>query len=106
VGLEFGISAFKPHAAASVYEKLYGDCKDKATLLITMLGLAGIKAHPALLTAETLHPVRSQLPTLEAFNHCIAVAEIDGKEVWLDATAETCSACCSSRGTSRAGRAR
>jgi hypothetical protein len=90
VGLEFGISAFKPHAAASVHDKLYGDCKDKATLLITMLGLAGIKAHPALLTAETLRPVRNQLPTLEAFNHCIAVAEIGGKEVWLDATAETC----------------
>lgn len=90
VGLEFGISAFKPHPAASVCEKLYGDCKDKATLLITMLGMAGIKAHPALLTAETLRPVRSQLPTLEAFDHCIAVAEIGGRDVWLDATAETC----------------
>lgn len=90
VGLEFGISAFKPHPAASVYEKLYGDCKDKATLLITMLGMAGIKAHPALLTAETVHPVRNQLPTLEAFNHCIAIADIGGKDVWLDATAETC----------------
>jgi len=90
VGLEFGISAFKPHPATAVYDKLYGDCKDKATLLITMLGMVGIKAHPALLTAETTRPVRGQLPTLEAFNHCIAVAEISGKDVWLDATAETC----------------
>lgn len=90
VGLEFGISAFKPHAAAAVHDKLYGDCKDKATLLITMLSMVGIKAHPALLTAEMARPVRGQLPTLEAFNHCIAVAEIGGKDVWLDATAETC----------------
>lgn len=90
VGLEFGISAFKPHAAKAVHEKLYGDCKDKATLLITMLQLAGIKASPALLYAESQTVVRNQLPSLDAFNHCIAVANIGGKEVWLDATAEAC----------------
>jgi hypothetical protein len=90
VGLEFGISAFKPHAAKAVHEKLYGDCKDKATLLITMLQLAGIKAYPALLTAESQSAVRNQLPSLDAFNHCIAVANIGGKEIWLDATAEAC----------------
>ncbi|HZP82702.1 MAG TPA: DUF3857 domain-containing protein [Chthonomonadaceae bacterium] len=90
VGLEFGISAFKPHPAADVYDKLYGDCKDKATLLITMLGLAGIKAHPVLLHAGERSPFRDRLPSLNAFNHCIALAEVGGKEVWLDATAETC----------------
>ncbi len=90
VGLEFGISAYKPHAAAEVHEKLYGDCKDKATLLITMLGLAGIKAHPVLLHAEERRPVADQLPSLNAFDHCIALAEVNGKDVWLDATAETC----------------
>ncbi len=89
VGLEFGISAFKPHAAIEVHDKRYGDCKDKATLLITMLGLAGIKAHPVLIRAEDTRPVESGLPSLTAFNHCIALAEIDGKEMWLDATAET-----------------
>lgn len=90
VGLEFGISAFKPHAAGEVHAKQYGDCKDKATLLITMLNLAGIKAHPVLLHAEERREVDQGLPTLNAFNHCIALAEVGGKEVWLDATAETC----------------
>src|SRR5579884_870398 len=90
VGLEFGLSAFKPHAASEVHDKLYGDCKDKATLLITMLGLAGIKANPVLLHAEERRPVVQDLPTLEDFNHCIALADVGGKEVWLDATAETC----------------
>jgi len=90
VGLEFGISAFKPHAASEVHDKLYGDCKDKATLLVTMLGLAGIKASPVLLHAEEHRKIDEGLPTLNAFNHCIALAEISGKEVWLDATAETC----------------
>ncbi len=90
VGLEFGISAFKPHSASEVHDKLYGDCKDKATLLVTMLGLAGIKASPVLLHADEHRAVDQGLPTLNAFNHCIALAEVSGKEVWLDATAETC----------------
>jgi hypothetical protein len=90
VGLEFGISAYKPHSAADVHDKQYGDCKDKANLLITMLGLAGIKAHPVLLHADERRLVGDGLPTLNAFNHCIALADVSGKEVWLDATAETC----------------
>ncbi len=90
VGLEFGLSAFKPHPAPDVFDKLYGDCKDKATLLVTMLGVAGIKAHPVLLRSEDKRSIDRQLPTLAAFDHCIAMAEIDGKQVWLDSTAETC----------------
>ncbi len=90
VGLEFGLSAYKPHIAGEVHDKLYGDCKDKATLLITMLDLAGIKAAPVLLHAEDRRDMQESLPTLNAFNHCIALATVNGKEVWLDATAEAC----------------
>jgi transglutaminase-like putative cysteine protease len=90
VGLEFGISAFKPHAAGDVHDKLYGDCKDKATLLITMLSVAGIPAHPVLLEAEDRARIGDRLPSPEAFNHCIALANVNGRSVWLDATAETC----------------
>ncbi len=90
VGLEFGLSAFRPHATTQVYEKLYGDCKDKSLLLVTMLGIAGIKAHPVLLHTDSQHSVRERLPSLDAFDHCIALADVGGKQVWLDATAETC----------------
>ncbi|HLK57680.1 MAG TPA: DUF3857 and transglutaminase domain-containing protein [Chthonomonadaceae bacterium] len=90
VALLFGISAYKPHLASDVHDKLYGDCKDKANLLITMLGLAGIKAYPVLLNREDHQKVDQGLPRLEAFDHCIAFAEIGGKEVWLDATQELC----------------
>ncbi len=90
VGLEFGLSAYKPHKATDIHKNLYGDCKDKAILLITMLNKAGIKAHPVLLKAGDQRTVSKGLPTLNAFNHCIVWAEIGGKEYWLDATAETC----------------
>lgn len=90
VGLEFGISAYKPHTATEVHSRQYGDCKDKATLLISMLELAGIKAHPVFLHADERREVDAGLPTVTAFDHCIALAQINGREVWLDATAETC----------------
>lgn len=90
VGLEFGISAYKPHDAPTVFHNLYGDCKDKANLLITLLGMAGIRAVPALLHQEDRRETSARLPTLSAFNHVIALARVSGQDVWLDATAETC----------------
>ncbi len=90
VGLEFGLAAYQPHAASEVYDKLYGDCKDKATLLITLLAEAGIQAFPVLLHPEERRLVSPGLANPDAFNHCIVLANIDEKEVWLDATAETC----------------
>lgn len=90
VGLEFGISAYRPHPAVDVYEKRYGDCKDKTNLLITMLDLVGIKAYPVLLMAGEQKTEQRRLPTITAFNHCIAYLELDGKEYWLDPTSETC----------------
>lgn len=89
VGIEFGISAYRPHPAAQVHEKLYGDCKDKAHLLIAMLSHVGIKASPVLLRAGEQAETRSRLPSLSAFDHCIALAEVEGQKVWLDATAES-----------------
>ncbi len=90
VGLEFGLSAFRPHSATEVLQNLYGDCKDKATLLITMLNVAGIRAWPALLESGDSSLIHNQLPTLSSFNHCIAVAFVDNSEVWLDATSASC----------------
>lgn len=42
--VERGIGGWQAHYAADVFHKSYGDCKDKATLLISMLGAVGIHA--------------------------------------------------------------
>jgi len=39
-----GIGGLQAHPAADIYRNRYGDCKDKTTLLISMLGVAGIHA--------------------------------------------------------------
>jgi hypothetical protein len=44
VGIEIGIGGWQPHAAKDVFQNRYGDCKDKATLMIAMLSAVGIRA--------------------------------------------------------------
>ena len=39
-----GIGGYQAHPAADIFQKRYGDCKDKTTLLISMLQVAGIQA--------------------------------------------------------------
>lgn len=91
VAVELGQSAWQPHAADEVYNNRYGDCKDMATLLVTLLHDAGIKdACPVLLQAGSDIPVEPSLPSTDAFDHCIARATIDGQPYWFDCTAEIC----------------
>ncbi|PRX16659.1 transglutaminase superfamily protein [Orenia metallireducens] len=82
VGLEYGISGYKPHTAIETYQNKYGDCKDKATLLIAMLKEIGVKAEPVLIN-------RSWNPDLEIvsinqFNHMIVYLVNEDK--YLDPT--------------------
>jgi hypothetical protein len=44
VGVEIGIGGQQAHPAEQIFQKRYGDCKDKATLMISMLDAVGIRA--------------------------------------------------------------
>lgn len=91
VAVELGESAFKPHSAAQVYQNRYGDCKDMASLLVTMFHDAGITdAEDVLIGAGNTDPVEPDIASTMAFDHCIARAVIDGKTYWFDCTAEVC----------------
>jgi len=89
VGLEIGINGYQPHQASEVFHLKYGDCKDKATLLITMLGVAGIRSYPVLINSE--HQIDASLPSPSQFNHCIVAVPDEEKYLYLDTTAEICS---------------
>ncbi|GAB4114556.1 MAG: DUF3857 domain-containing protein [Candidatus Caldatribacteriota bacterium] len=87
LGLEFGISGHMPHEAAEIYKYKYGDCKDKATLLISMLREAGIEAYYVLLRTRYNGELDLNLPSFQ-FDHAIAAVKLNGKLVFLDGTAE------------------
>ncbi len=84
-GIEFGEAAIVPHDPAETLAKKYGDCKDKATLLVAMLRAAGIPAYVALLNPELRIDVPADLPGMGMFNH--AIVYVPGKNpLWIDAT--------------------
>ena len=67
--VEIGIGGFQPHTAAEVFQRQWGDCKDKATLLSTMLKEVGIDSYYVIVNAyrEGVHPEYASMH----FNHMI-----------------------------------
>jgi hypothetical protein len=70
VSIQLGIGGYQPHAATEVFKHLYGDCKDKATLLGVMLKEIGIDSMPVVVNSERTH-VRTDTPPSLQFDHVI-----------------------------------
>ncbi|WP_158785644.1 DUF3857 and transglutaminase domain-containing protein [Granulicella sp. L46] len=91
-GVEFGAARLTPMRPSEVIQRHYGDCKDKANLLVAMLRAAGIKANLALLDVGPGPDVSTALPGISLFDHAIVYVPADGphtQPLWIDATAET-----------------
>ena len=74
VAIEIGIGGLQPHPASEVYRNRYGDCKDKATLLITMLDAVGVRATWVLVDTHRGF-IDPRVPSVDG-NHAIAAIEI------------------------------
>jgi tetratricopeptide (TPR) repeat protein len=85
-GIEFSDAAIVPWPPAETLKRGFGDCKDKATLLVALLRHAGIRADLALLETGPGLDIDRALPGMGAFDHAIVRAKLDGKDVWIDAT--------------------
>ena len=86
IGIDFGIGRYQPHSAADVLANHYGDCKDKHTLLSALLGAAGIKSFPALISSG--HEIDLDVPSPAQFDHVISVISQGEHLTWLDTTPE------------------
>jgi hypothetical protein len=86
VGIELGIHGWKPYPVTEVYRRRYGDCKDKASLLVALLGAAGVPARLVLVRTADNGVLEDEPASMWDFNHAIAwVPELD---LFLDGTAE------------------
>ena len=85
-GVEIDASGEKPADPSVVFARRYGDCKDKSLLFVTMLRALGIEAHPVLVNSGFRHTIEDWQPAGNAFDHCIAVVQFDGRTCWLDPT--------------------
>ncbi len=85
-GLELGEASIVPAAPMQVIARRFGDCKDQATFLVGMLREQGIDANVALVNTTGFQFPNKRIVGLNAFNHAIAVANIDGQQYWIDCT--------------------
>jgi tetratricopeptide (TPR) repeat protein len=85
-GIEFSEAAIVPWPPSETLKRGFGDCKDKASLLVAVLRGAGIHAELALLATGPGLDVDPELPGMGSFDHAIVRAKVDGRDVWIDAT--------------------
>jgi transglutaminase-like putative cysteine protease len=85
-GVELGQGGIVPRTPAETLRRKFGDCKDKAVLLVAALRALDIPAYAALLNAgEDQQDVEEGLPGFGAFNHAIVVVP-GSPSVWIDPT--------------------
>ncbi len=86
VALEFGIHGFKPYKCSQIFARGFGDCKDKATLIVTMLGELGIPATIVIVRTGMKGNFEDYPASLAPFDH--AIAYVPSLDLYLDGTAE------------------
>lgn len=84
--VSFRQTAYVPQSARNVIVHKLGDCKDMATLCISMLNEVGIKAYHVLVNTRDQGYNTYSLPSVD-FNHCIVGVETTAGMKYYDLTA-------------------
>jgi len=76
--VEIGVGGYVPSSSAEVISRGWGDCKDKANLLVDLLATVDIDAHMVLIRSGHDARIDPEFPTTLGFNHAIvAVPAVD-----------------------------
>jgi len=86
ISLSFGLGRFQPHAAGDVLHNEYGDCKDKHTLLSSLLEAAGYHASSVLINSG--RKIDPGVPSPSQFDHVFTMLPLGKDEIWMDSTTE------------------
>jgi tetratricopeptide (TPR) repeat protein len=86
VSLSLGVGRYQPHAAGDVLHNQYGDCKDKHTLLASLLEAEGMHASSVLINSS--RKLDTDVPSPSQFDHVITLLPMGQEEVWMDTTSE------------------
>ena len=79
ISIDIGVgrgNGYRPHAASQVLAKAYGDCKDKANLMRSMLKSVNITAYPVAIYSGDPDHVREEWASPYQFNHCIIAIKV------------------------------
>ena len=86
ISLSFGVGRFQPHAASDVMHNDYGDCKDKHTLLASLLDASGYHASSVLINSG--RKIDPDVPSPSQFDHVFTMLPLGKEEIWMDTTTE------------------
>ena len=87
LGIAMDRGAFlEPHFASYTLEKEYGICRDKATLMITMLSEIGVPAW--MVAINPSHRMDTEIPTVYFEHGIVAIEGPDGDYLYIDPTIE------------------
>src|SRR5882672_5666985 len=76
VAIELGIGGWQPHAAEEIFLHRYGDCKDKATLLGSMLREIGVESYSVVINTDRGSISPSMPAHRGGFNHAILAIKL------------------------------
>jgi len=76
VAIELGIGGWQPHPAPEIFTHRYGDCKDKATLMSSMLHEVGIESFYISINTERGGAAPERPPMIGWFNHEILAVQL------------------------------
>jgi len=86
VSLSAGLHSHKPYPLDLVMRRRFGDCKDQAIVLATLLNRLGFEAYPALVSTWLRHRLSLWRPSIYGFDHVIVALRMPDKILWLDPT--------------------
>ncbi len=75
VAIELGIGGWQPHPAPDVFSHRYGDCKDKAILMRTMLHEIGVDSYQVAINTKR-GSITPETPAHRAFDHEITAIKL------------------------------
>ncbi len=80
IGVGYG-NGMRPRPSTVVMGRGYGDCKDKANLMRSLLKALKIDAYPIVIFSGDPGFVREQWASPKQFNHCIIAVKVSDKSV-------------------------
>src|SRR5216684_3921770 len=86
ISLSFGVGRYQPHSAADVLHNEYGDCKDKHTLLASLLEASGYHASSVLINSG--RKIDADVASPSQFDHVFTMVPLGKEEVFMDSTTE------------------
>ena len=86
ISLSFGVGRYQPHAAEDVLHNEYGDCKDKHTLLASLLEASGYHASSVLINSG--RKIDPDVPSPSQFDHVFTMVPLGKDEIFMDSTTE------------------